>query len=271
MHRTTLAGGSGTGMGLAIARQLVGLMGGELTVLSALNRGARFTVKIPVTRSSEFVSDGVEMSLASARGYAGDRRRLLIVDDDDHSRDVLVRLLQSMGFEVSEASSGREAEAMLESGRRFDAVFTDQFMADGDGWWVLWAVHERQPDTPVLLISAALPHAPLGWSSSARFAATFLRPIKHVTVLRKLGDLLDLQWIFDSSPSSPLKESLIRPDTRSLSQLRELVAFGEVTAIREWAQALRDRDPLFEEFALAVEQAVMELDFGRLELLAAEL
>lgn len=271
LHRTTLAGGSGTGMGLAIARQLVGLMGGELTVLSALNRGARFTVKIPVTRSSEFVSDGVEMSLASARGYAGDRRRLLIVDDDDHSRDVLVRLLQSMGFEVSEASSGREAEAMLESGRQFDAVFTDQFMADGDGWWVLWAVHERQPDTPVLLISAALPHAPLGWSSSARFAATFLRPIKHVTVLRKLGDLLDLQWIFDSSPSSPLKESLIRPDTRSLSQLRELVAFGEVTAIREWAQALRDRDPLFEEFALAVEQAVMELDFGRLELLAAEL
>jgi signal transduction histidine kinase/CheY-like chemotaxis protein len=271
LNRKTLVGGSGTGMGLAIARQLVGLMGGELTVLSALNRGTRFTVKIPVTRSSESVSDRVEMSLASARGYAGDRRRLLIVDDDDRSRDVLVRLLQSIGFDVSEASSGREAEAMLESGRPFDAVLTDQFMADGDGWWVLWAVHERQPDTPVLLISAALPHAPLGWTSSARFAATFLRPVQHIEVLRKLGDLLDLRWIFDPAPSAPVTDPLIRPDARSLSQLRELVAFGEITAIREWSRALRDRDPLFEGFSLAVEQAAIELDFGRLELLAAEL
>lgn len=270
LDRSTLAGGVGTGMGLPIARQLTALMGGELSLMSASGRGARFSVKIPIERSSETVKESVDASLTSVRGYAGSRQRLLIVDDDDHSIEILANLLKGVGFEIEMAHSGQEAEQILEKGQCFDAVITDQFMADGDGWRVLWVMHKRQPAVPVLLISAALPQEPIGWNHSVRFAATFLRPLKHTHLLQRLGDLLDLQWLFDVNPSSGLTGSLLRPGDDDIAELRQLVAFGEVTAIREWAQALRGREPRFASFADAVEEAVIEVDFGRLELLVVE-
>jgi CheY-like chemotaxis protein len=245
-------------------------MGGELSLMSASGRGARFSVKIPIERSSETVKESVDASLTSVRGYAGSRQRLLIVDDDDHSIEILANLLKGVGFEIEMAHSGQEAEQILEKGQCFDAVITDQFMADGDGWRVLWVMHKRQPAVPVLLISAALPQEPIGWNHSVRFAATFLRPLKHTHLLQRLGDLLDLQWLFDVNPSSGLTGSLLRPGDDDIAELRQLVAFGEVTAIREWAQALRGREPRFASFADAVEEAVIEVDFGRLELLVVE-
>lgn len=269
LDRTTLAGGSGTGMGLPIAKQLVSLMGGDISVLSSVGRGARFTVRVPIERSLEVAPSGVERSLAAATGYLGKRRRVLVVDDDDYSRSVMARLLTGLGFEVFEALGGREAERRLESGERFDLVLTDQFMPDGDGWWVLWACGKLQPGLPVILVSAALPHEPIGWDGQAQFAANFLRPIQHEDLLRKLGDLLELKWIFDEPVAINSSPGLSRPEASQLIELGQLVAFGEVTAIREWAQALRTREPHYSQFADAVEQAVIELDFGRLELLAA--
>ena len=269
LERTSLAGGSGAGMGLPIAKQLVSLMGGEITLLSSRGYGARFTVKIPIELSTETTVAGAERSLAMAVGYQGARRRLLVVDDDDYSRQVLVKLLSGVGFETDEEAGGREAERRLASGERFDVVLTDQFMADGDGWWVLWVCQKYQPGLPVILVSAALPHEPIGWDGRAQFAATFLRPIKHEELVRKLGDLLDLEWIFDEPEAPSASTNLSRPNAAQLGELGQLMAFGEVTAIREWAQALRTREPHFTPFADAVEQAVIELDFGRLELLVA--
>lgn len=269
LERTSLAGGSGTGMGLPIARQLVSLMGGEITLLSSRGQGARFIVKVPIEPSSETTTAGEERSLAMAIGYRGPRRRLLVVDDDDYSRQLLVKLLSGVGFDTDEAVGGQAAERRLESGERFDVVLTDQFMPDGDGWWVLWACQKNQPGLPVILVSAALPHEPIGWDGRAQFTATLLRPIKHEDLLRKLGDLLDLEWIFDEPATGAMTTALLRPTAAQLGELGQLVAFGEVTAIREWAQALRTREPGFTPFADAVEQAVIELDFGRLELLAA--
>lgn len=270
LDRTARAGGVGTGMGLPIARQLVTLMGGELTLLSALGRGARFTVTVPIKRSQESVVPTTERSISLATAYRGHRRKILLVDDDDHSRRLVQRMLESVGFEVSEATGGREAERMLESTVRFDVVLTDQFMPDGDGWWVLWATQKHQPEVPVVLISAALPHEPLGWSGEKKFAAIFLRPIAHDELLQKMGDLLGLQWIFDEPAEPGAPPSVQRPDRETLTELQQLVAFGEVTAIREWAQSLRAKEPRFAYFADAVEQAVIELDFGRLELLVAD-
>lgn len=270
LSRTSLAGGMGTGMGLPIARQLVSLMGGELGLLSALGRGTRFTVRVPIELARENPTAVLERSLATAMGYLGPRRRLLVVDDDDQSRLLLTRLLNSVALQTEEATGGLDAERLLESGREFDAVITDQFMPDGDGWWVLWAAQKFRPDLPVILVSAAMPHEPLGWNAEVSFAATFLRPLKHDDLLQKLGDLLDLQWVFEESTSAGEKVSLSRPTRDQLVELRQLVAFGEVTAIRDWAQALRAQEPGYAEFADAVEKAVIELDFGRLELLVTD-
>jgi DNA-binding NtrC family response regulator len=80
--------------------------------------------------------------------------RLLVVDDDPHARGLLKRLLSQMG-EVVEASSAKEAQAVLAAGPAFDLVMTDMAMPEpDDGLKVLAVSKELGSDTPVIVVTA---------------------------------------------------------------------------------------------------------------------
>ncbi len=80
--------------------------------------------------------------------------RLLVVDDDPHARDLLKRLLGTMGT-VQQAASPKEALEAIKAGPAFDLVMTDMAMPEpGDGLKVLQASKEKQPDTPVIVVTA---------------------------------------------------------------------------------------------------------------------
>jgi DNA-binding NtrC family response regulator len=80
--------------------------------------------------------------------------RLLAVDDDPHARDLLRRLLGTLGEVVLAADPKAAEERLVEEGP-FDLVFTDMAMPNpGDGLQVLQAVRARLPDTPVIVVTA---------------------------------------------------------------------------------------------------------------------
>ncbi|MEG4911718.1 AAA family ATPase [Microcoleus sp. B7-D4] len=121
----------GTGLGLTISRQFVRLMGGEITVISG---GKAFTPGRPL---KEFLEDttgttfkfDIPVGIADASTIQNQpyhRRvvalapnqpqyRILVVDDRDYNRQLLVKLLKPVGFEVEEASNGIEAIALWDS------------------------------------------------------------------------------------------------------------------------------------------------------------
>jgi two-component system response regulator AtoC len=80
--------------------------------------------------------------------------RILVVDDDQSSRDLLARILTSAGHHVTALSDGREAVAALDGGEHPDLVVSDIRMAEMDGLQVIDAFRERAPDTPVILVTA---------------------------------------------------------------------------------------------------------------------
>jgi PAS domain S-box-containing protein len=108
----------GTGLGLAISRRLVEMMGGQLTVTSAVDHGSTFTVRVPVRRSPR----------TSPQPPAVVRRerppRALVVDDCPSARRAAARLLAGEGFEVEEAGSG------LAAFQRVTAPGSDQGVLD---------------------------------------------------------------------------------------------------------------------------------------------
>ena len=276
-------GGKGAGLGLAIARQLVELMGGQLTVRSALGQGAQFAFNLPVRRmADQLMWPDEHLEGFDAAGYLGPRRAVLVVDDEALGRSVLCQLLEGLGFEVHQASSGRQAADLMAQRPALDLVLTDQFMPDGDGWLVLERAAKFMPDVPVVLISTAPPSPPLQWSSRLRFAAQFLRPLDHAQLLSRMGDLLDLQWTAHNvdpahhrsaqmvSESSTLAtKDLALPDVHHLKELAKLVDLGQITAIEEWLRSLQAEQPEHGPFAAQVLEAVHRLDLQGLEALLA--
>ncbi len=100
----------GTGLGLPISKKFTELMGGTLGVKSEAGKGTQFTFSIPV----ELTYSADEASLQQACRIIGlapgqPTFRLLVVEDDENSRDLLVKLLRNVDFEVKEAVNGREA------------------------------------------------------------------------------------------------------------------------------------------------------------------
>src|SRR5512135_1728222 len=83
-----------------------------------------------------------------------DPARILVVDDDQSSRDLLARILAGAGHRVTALSDGREAVAALDAGDPPDLVVSDIRMAEMDGLQVIDAYRERAPDTPVILVTA---------------------------------------------------------------------------------------------------------------------
>jgi PAS domain S-box-containing protein len=110
----------GTGLGLSISRQFVRLMGGDIAASSELGRGSLFRFEVQVGLADV---PGVEVTRPSRRvlGLAPDQRapdggphRLLVVEDRENNRRLLVTLLESLGLEVQEAANGQEALEMWE-------------------------------------------------------------------------------------------------------------------------------------------------------------
>ncbi|NER37626.1 MAG: response regulator [Oscillatoria sp. SIO1A7] len=106
----------GTGLGLPISRSFVELMGGEISVESEVGRGSIFNFYIPCS-----LADATDIETqAQGRRVIGLEPgqllwKILVVDDKWNNRQVLVKLLSPLGFEVREASNGQEAIELFES------------------------------------------------------------------------------------------------------------------------------------------------------------
>ena len=80
--------------------------------------------------------------------------RILVVDDEDAIRDVVITMLRSSGYQCQQAASGKQALALLMSGESFELVLSDLMMADMDGIGLLERTKEKYPEMPVVMVTA---------------------------------------------------------------------------------------------------------------------
>ncbi len=124
----------GTGLGLAICKRLCELLGGRIGCRSEKNVGSVFWFELPQELALE--DDLPEAPPPSRPVAAGDRLRILAVDDNRVNRRVLEVLLQPFGHALTFATSGAEALGWIEQ-QPFDAALLDIHMPDMDGFETL--------------------------------------------------------------------------------------------------------------------------------------
>ncbi|HVG28999.1 MAG TPA: ATP-binding protein [Pyrinomonadaceae bacterium] len=155
----TTKGKAGMGLGLAVSYGIVHRHEGTVEVQSEVDRGTTFTIRLPLARGVRRPDPVEELAADSftPAEIAGARARVLVVDDEQHVRELLADILESEGCEAVTCASGNEAAAILGAGD-FDAVFTDIGMPGMSGWELARLVRERDADIPVAVIT--------GWGES---------------------------------------------------------------------------------------------------------
>jgi signal transduction histidine kinase/DNA-binding NarL/FixJ family response regulator len=143
----------GTGLGLSITKMLVEMMGGKITAESQVNQGSTFRISLPLEVHGELiVANPIPKDVTGAR--------ILIVDDNEINRRILMEQMQAWQFEATETSSGLEALTALHRGnvldQPFDLMIIDYQMPGMDGLEVVTQARQQPgiQHTPMIMLTS---------------------------------------------------------------------------------------------------------------------
>jgi signal transduction histidine kinase/CheY-like chemotaxis protein len=208
----------GTGLGLAITSRLVKLMGGSVSVSSALGQGSTFSFSI---RTRPAPAQTVRYSQSDQFAVQG--KKLLLVDDNETALNILSTVVRRWGLECEIAASPAAALEILRGSSKFDAAIFDYHMPGMDG--VQLAVEARRiagcEALPLILFSSSDPaHETAG--GAGLFAVRITKPLRQSVLFEALAQAL----VGGSRVQLVKPQSLVRSDEERLrrSQVRLLVA-----------------------------------------------
>ena len=244
----------GTGLGLTIARMLTTLLGGELNMESQPGQGSRFDVRLflPSIRADQLMQ---ERPLAQRIGYVGVRRRILVVDNEQVDRELLVNILAPLGFQVAQASTGQQC---LEDIPRFrpDVIFLDLAMPGLDGWETLRRIRAGGLTGAAVAIISANAFEKGAENDVGITGADFItKPFRVDELLDWLGKRLNLEWVradlppaASPSPAAPAQR-VTPPGPEHMAALGELIDLGYVRGILNKLDEIELLAPAHAEFA----------------------
>lgn len=229
----------GTGLGLPISRQFVQLMGGDISINSQLGKGT--TVKFDVNVKIGFTDDRqTENSLGKVIALAPDQPiyRLLVVEDNNENRQLLHKVLTSVGFEVGMATNGKEAIDLFLSWRPH-LIWMDVRMPVMDGLEATKKIkqicQESQSYTPIIIALTASAFTEDRDRILAAGCDDFVsKPFRVSEIFAKMSDRLGVRYLYEEA--SPTQEAQKRQT--SVTSTQKLTAADLSIMSAEWLAQL---------------------------------
>ncbi|WP_437779108.1 AAA family ATPase [Sorangium sp. So ce1097] len=251
----------GTGLGLAITQKLVRQMGGAIEVRSEIGEGSAFTVTLPLAEAQSAQSAQPTQAASSPGdaegwdtivGYRGERRAILVVDDNRDNRAVVRELLSPLGFDVREADGG-EAALRVAAEQTPALVLMDLSMPGMDGHEAARRLRQMPELGRVVILASSARTSEADQQESARAGCDgFLpKPIRASALLDAVARSLGIEWLrrerapaWDASAEGSAGGGhLVPPPDEELAVLSELADKGLLRKVLEEAERLRQLDP----------------------------
>lgn len=142
----------GNGLGLAISKALVEMMGGKIGLTSEEDRGSRFFFTLPYTPA--MMKPAKKEDKPEVKIKALNNKRILVVEDDAKSQEYLRIVLEMEGANLVFASSGADALVLFESDPKFNIILMDIQLPDIDGYEVTRRIRKEDKSIPIIAQTA---------------------------------------------------------------------------------------------------------------------
>ena len=196
----------GTGLGLAVSRNLARLMNGDITVESVAGRGSTFRCDVSLPMATATTTAIAEERRVAALAPNQKPVRILIADDTPVNRAVLSRLLLQVGFEVREATDGAEAVATWRAWKPH-LIWMDWRMSGVDGLEATRRIRAEERSrgidrTPILALSASALDHERGQILAAGCDDFVAKPFREGTIFAKIVEYLKVEYVYEE-PLTP--------------------------------------------------------------------
>ncbi|NNE97992.1 MAG: response regulator [Pyrinomonadaceae bacterium] len=205
----------GTGLGLAISRQLVEMMNGEIGIESELNRGSTFWFTVPFEESASKEKALVPLNMLKSV-------RMLIVEDNDTHRKILLQQVKLLGMNVDEVNSGKRAieimRAASSQGEPFEIVIADLNMPEMNGLELAESIKSDPVlrKAKILMMPSIKDHEHIKEARDLGVNSFLYKPVRQSKLQAKLIEIAGKEYI-DPNPNttSRTKKDPIRPKDSS--------------------------------------------------------
>jgi CheY-like chemotaxis protein len=185
---TTKPLGQGTGLGLSMIYGFVRQSGGQVRIYSELGQGTTMCLYLP--RHQGAIDEADEP--AGEAPHPGHGETVLVVDDEEIVRSLVVEILQEQGYVVLEAADGPAGLRILETGQRVDLLVTDVGLPGGmNGRQVADAARVQRPGLKVLFITGYAENAVVGNGHLDPGMEIITKPFLTSAIVNKVRDLID--------------------------------------------------------------------------------